>query len=296
MHQRMAKDAVTIVTTTSHTPAHPSTDQVTATLQSIRDYPEMKEVPHVIVCDGLPDSTSAEDKHHYHVYTEKLRELASQDTPCSENPWCNTTVLVNDTNKHIAQNIKDALQEVHTPLVAIHQHDFEWKPGIPIGSVLKAMQEDQDVNHVGLCQFEDHGCCNRDKYQHALGSLGLCEPDTYPGIPQMRRLYGYSDNDHITRKDFFANTILPLVGDRHIPMEHAWEPHIRQELERHPPCVWDGTCPEQLKDVTAVPGAYMISTPDRHLYHHDGRCGGVWAHQSVEACLEQSKQKRQKHL
>ena len=122
----MTDPLATIITTTSHVPSNPSTVQIEQTLRSIRKYSELSAAPHIVVCDGLKDGTPAQQQD-YRMYVDKLRSLASSDAPCDANPFCNTTVLELPEHRHIAHAIKAAADTVETPLIGVHQHDFEWK-------------------------------------------------------------------------------------------------------------------------------------------------------------------------
>ena len=96
---------------------------------------------------------------------------------------------------------------VNTPFIFVHQHDFSLEKDIDVVSLLKTMEQNENIKYVRLNQWRNrphkktgfHYSFDGDVDEKILGpsSIKLC------------RSFGWTDNDHFARTDYYRDFVLP---------------------------------------------------------------------------------------
>jgi hypothetical protein len=201
---------ITFITTTSVIPSHPSTSMLEISLKSFFQISGFEKIPKIIVFDEI-----SKDKR-YDEYKKRVIKLLKT------NPhFKNTMLIFLNEHHHITGAIRVALKYVKTKYLFIHQHDFQLIKPFDLDLVLDSMELNPDIKHVRLNKRRNI----RLGYDFYI--------DEYKGktkIP-LTRTFGWSDNDHITRKDYYENFVIPKVGNKKIPMEWALHGLERKDLK-----------------------------------------------------------------
>jgi len=187
---------LTIITTTSPIPSNPSTEILEKTQQSLFKTPALKECKKIIVFDGVP----LEQKYRtiaYELYIKNVEKLVN------ENPYfANTILVVNQEFKHLANSLREAFKFVTTPYVFVHQHDFLLVREFDVMNLIQSMDENPNLKLIRFNQFSNAA----NWWDGPVDSY--IEGGAH--VP-LTRTFGWSDNDHIARTDYYLNFVFPKV-------------------------------------------------------------------------------------
>ena len=189
-------DKLTIITTTSPIPSNPGTEMLKKTQESLFQVAALKECKKIIVFDGVPPQQRYRALA-YELYIQNVERLVR------ENPiFSNTTLVVNREFKHLANSLREAMKLVDTPYVFVHQHDFVLTRPFDAINLIKSMDENVNLKFIRFNRFYN-------------------EPNWWDGpiddyiaggsyVPLLRT-FGWSDNDHIARVDYYRDFVFPKV-------------------------------------------------------------------------------------
>lgn len=187
-----APDCITVVVTTSPTPAHPSTDDVEVVLASIRDRLPDAEV--IIAADGV----RGEQRRRVGAYEEYLRRLLWLTQRMD-----NVVVLRRETFGHQALTTRVALAHVVTPLVLFMEHDTPLQgPNLPWDALSDALHG----GAVDLVRFH-HESHVLEPHEHLM--VGPVED--VEGV-LLRPTAQWSQRPHLTRTLWYRELLARYFG------------------------------------------------------------------------------------
>jgi hypothetical protein len=103
------------------------------------------------------------------------------------------------------------MKEVTTPFVFIHQHDFVLEKNFDLNGLIATMMANPKIKHVRPAL----GQANQNLCPSWNGPVD--EEIEGPHFVPLCRTFGWSDNDHVARRDYYDTFVLPRCG--HGPME-----------------------------------------------------------------------------
>lgn len=241
-------EMITVITTTNPIPSIPNTKILYQSQASLFRIPAFAKCKKIIVFDGVQPAFEGR-REEYEQYKNKVIELTKTDPYFS-----NTELIFCEQWVHLAGAIKEALKRVNTPYLFIHQHDFILQKDFDLGGVIATMEVNPNVKHVRLSKYPTN-----TQVAHWEWDGPVEEVVDGPHFVPLCRTGGWSDNDHITRLDYYTDFVLPMCG--HGAMEWALHPALKNALIRkgpkgHPPF-----------------GTYIYGhiTDGGYIYHSDGR-------------------------
>jgi hypothetical protein len=235
-------DKLTIITTTSPIPSNPSTQMLKITQSSLFQIPALRGCKKIIVFDGVP-------------YPQRYRALAYElyirnvEKLTQENPlFFNTTLVINKEHKHLANSLKEAFKLVETPYVFVHQHDFSLIRPFDVVNLIRSMDENPNLKHIRLNRL----------YNFANYWDGDIDEVVIGGsYAPLTRTFGWSDNDHFARTDYYRNFVFPKI-EWNGPME--WFLHdpikIRSEHLSYGTYIYGHLC--EMPYISHLDGKYFI--------------------------------------
>ncbi len=232
-------DKLTINTPTSPIPSNPGTGMLEKTQESLLKVAALKACKKIIVFDGVPPQQRYRTLA-YELYIQNVEKLVR------ENPvFSNTTLVINREFKHLANSLREAMKLVDTPYVFVHQHDFILTRPFDAINLIKSMDENPNLKLIRFNRFSNVP----NGWDGAIDNYieGGCF------VPLMRT-FGWSDNDHIARMDYYNNFVFPKV-------------------------TWGGAMEWFLHDPSRIQmdhlsyGTYLYGHPNDapYIYHIDGK-------------------------
>lgn len=190
-------DMVTAIVPTSPTPGDPSTDNIVATIHSIRAQLPLAEI--VVVCDGVrPEQQSMADD-----YAEYVRRLLWH---CNFR-WRNVVPIVMGEWGHQANALRAGLELVTTPQLLFVEHDT------PLEGF---------IDWPNLCAVVQRGDANMIRFHHEKIILEPHKPlmlDDKPvpvhgdqhTVPMMRSAQFWA-RPHLASTAFYLDRVMPYFG------------------------------------------------------------------------------------
>ncbi|MCB1108813.1 MAG: hypothetical protein KDK44_04080 [Chlamydiia bacterium] len=210
-------DKLTLITSTSVIPSHPSTQMLEITQKSLNLIPEFKDCPRIIVFDGIP-SHQMNRSTAYEAYKQNVIELAKTNTD-----FANTKLIFCKEHKHLALALKEAMAQVTTPFVFVHQHDFKIIKPIDAIGLIRSMEDNPNLKHVRL---------NRRQVMATKWDGKVDNVIEGPSYVPLSRTWGWSDNDHFCPKKYYDEFIFSKIK-RKKPMEKVIQPLQRRAERRN---------------------------------------------------------------
>ncbi len=196
-------DKITIITNTSVMPSNPSTKLLETTQKSLSVIPGFSECHRIIVFDGLHIKQKCFEQQ-YEQYKKNVIELTK-----THPDFANTSLVFCKEHKHLALALKEGMKLVKTPFVFVHQHDFEIRKPVDSFGIVRSMEENPNLKHIRLHR----------KWNIVAGlDYHIDEEIDGPCYVPLCRTFGWSDNDHFTRKSYYDDFIFPKIT-KNWPME-----------------------------------------------------------------------------
>lgn len=203
-----ASEKVTLITTISPCLSYPRTIFLEISQYSfMRNIPNFEDMPKIIVCDA---AKNPEDAPSYEEFKERLQKLVAYHPH-----FQNTKLIFCSEWKCLVGAVKEALKEVTTEYVFLHQDDFELVKPLDLDGLVAAMDANHNIKHVrlnsGVNLLGKSNSYDRliDDYVEGGTSFPLL------------RTGGWSDNDHIARKDYYEDFVMLKIGEEATFMEHV---------------------------------------------------------------------------
>jgi hypothetical protein len=180
---------ITVLMPTSPIPAHPSTDVIESTINSVRE--NLPEAPIIIMIDGVRSEQEHRRKDYYE-YVERLKILCQT--------WKNVSYLVFNEYSHQAEMTRCALELVKTPLILFMEHDTFFTGPIDWEGIERVVIAG-DANMVGFY-------CMLQSWIHPEHVYLTLENERryYQGVP-MVRTWQWSQRPHVSPTDFYCKII-----------------------------------------------------------------------------------------
>lgn len=193
----------------------------------------------IIVFDGVPIQQSYRTLA-YELFIKNVEKLVQ------ENPaFANTKLVINREHKHLANSLREAIKIADTPYVLVHQHDFALARPFDAITLIESMDRNPNIKMVRFNKWPN------------IGNWWDGEVDDYVEggtLAPLTRTFGWSDNDHIARLDYYIDFVLPKV---------TWNGAME----------WFVHNPEKCKQNHLEFGTYIYGAPGEapYLKHLDGK-------------------------
>ncbi len=242
---------ITVITTTNPIPSIPDTQILYRSQSSLFRIPVFAKCKKIIVFDGIQPAYENRQQD-YETYKKNVVELSKTDEY-----FTNTELIFCDRWVHLAGAIREAIKHVKTPYLFIHQHDFVLRKDFDLRGIIATMEVNQNVKHVRLAKFPTNTFAGQWEFDGPVEEM--VEGAAF--VP-LCRTGGWSDNDHITRLEYYTDFVLPQCN--HGAMEWSLHPALKNALLRQGP---HGHLPF---------GTYIYGhiTDGGYIHHSDGR--DVW--------------------
>jgi len=150
-------ELVTVILTTSPSPAQPGTELVEQVLRSMMTLaPALARSRLIIVCDGVKAATGDKvqwrsakvdeaARCNYEEYKARLRAAAAEAADSSAGSWMppRSELLELGANHGFGFAVRAALELVDTPLVCVIQHDRTFMRHVDVEPIVRSMLEHQ---------------------------------------------------------------------------------------------------------------------------------------------------------
>lgn len=219
-----ASEKVTLITTISPCPSYPRTIFLEMSQYSfMRNIPNFEAMPKIIVCDGIRNPA---DAPAYEEFKARLQKLAA-----SHPHFQNTKLIFCTEFKCLVGAVKEALKTVTTEYVFLHQDDFELVKPLDLDGLVAAMDENHNIKHVRL--NSGMNLLGKSNSYDRLIDDCIEGGTSFP----LLRTGGWSDNDHIARKDYYEEFVMPTIGEEATFMEHIMNQlemkDLGEDINRH---------------------------------------------------------------
>ncbi len=213
-----ASQLITVITITNPIPSIPSTEFIYQAQKSLFYVPAFALCKRIIVFDGIQPGWEdrAED---YEQYKRNVIELTKSDPY-----FMNTDLLFCPSWVHLSGAIKEALEHVSTPFIFIHPHDMCLLRNFDLNGLIASMAANSNIKYVHLAvgpnnaQYGDFWGGPIDQIINGPHFIPLC------------RFFGWSDLDHVARRDYYVEFVLPqCIGHdvRNYAMETLLHPMLK---------------------------------------------------------------------
>ena len=166
------------------------------TQNSLFVIPALRECKRIIVFDGVHYN----QRYRALSYALFIRNVINLTL---ENPaFSNTTLVINREHKHLANSLREAIQLVDTPYVFVHQHDFFLARPFDIVKLIESMDHNPNLKHIRLNRTQTEP----NEWDGQIDNVIVGGSE----VP-LTRTFGWSDNDHIARTDYYHNFVLPKI-------------------------------------------------------------------------------------
>jgi hypothetical protein len=222
---KQAASKITFITTTNPIQSIPSTEIIYESMKSFYQVPALRKCKKIIVFDGIQPGFENREKD-YEQYKKNILEL-TKTSPY----FANTELVFCPSWHHLSGAIKLALEQVDTPFIFVHQHDFLLRKKIKLNELLTSMSQNQNIKYVRLNQGSNvpH---RKGEFHHLYdGDVdNVVEGGT---LAPLTRNFGWSDNDHFARTDYYRDFVLPRCGFG--AMECYLHPLLKESLTKNGP-------------------------------------------------------------
>ena len=249
------RDQITLITSTSPVPSNPSTRIIKEGLESYLLIPELTDCPKIIICDAPRTNLSGYRVENYNKFLENLSDLCKSGNPAFQN----TTIIKCKEFSCLAGALEIAVAQVKTPYMLIHQHDFQLLKTIDLRGLLKTMDRIPNIKHVRLNKKVN------ESNPYDLEVTPIAEKSDVP----LCRCFGWSDNDHVTRKSYYTDFIFvhinAMAKSRNSPVKSYMEKYIHPMMRTDLKYNGDKVHPKY--------GTYLYGElgEEPYLFHLNGR-------------------------
>lgn len=245
-------EQITIITTTNPIPSIPSTKILYASMKSLYQIPAFRRCKKIIVFDGIQSGFESR-QNDYEEYKKNISKL-TETSPY----FFNTELVFCPQWSHLAGAIKQALEHVTTPYLFIHQHDFNLVKKIKLNHLLTSMHTNPNIKYVRLNSYGKNLPSNTTGFHYRYDG----DVDNFVeggSLIPLTRTFGWSDNDHIARTDYYRDFILPNC--KFGAMEWFLHPLFKKSLR------------EQGPNCHLLFGTYLYGglNDGKYIQHTDGR-------------------------
>lgn len=211
----VASKLITVMTSTSPIPSHPSTKLLYEAQESLMRIPALKKSKKIIVFDEIkPGNEHLKEK--YEQYKKNVIELTKTDPV-----FANTELVFSNSWNHLSGSVKNGMQSVRTPFVLMHQHDLVLKKWFDLNGLLATMLVNPRIKYVHFW-----GGNNTDEWYNGpvdnkvegIHYVPLC------------RSFGWSDQTHVASTNYYCTFVLPKCSKCF--MEKVLHPALKSAIKQ----------------------------------------------------------------
>lgn len=252
LSEEECSELITVICTTNPIPSIPKTDILYESMKSLDQISAFRKCKKIIVFDGIQPGYEHRTSD-YDTYKQNIQELANASPY-----FINTELVFCPTWVHLAGAIAHALESVTTPYLFIHQHDFQLLKPFDLPKLLTSMQFNPNIKYVRLNAYRKNRP-ERKTGQHYRYDGDVDRVILGGSLIPLSRTFGWSDNDHIARTDYYRDFVLPSCEFG--AMEWFLHPMLKESIKKNG------------QDGHLSFGTYLYGDLDdgKYLHHLDGR-------------------------
>ncbi len=188
---------ITVITGTSYIHTHPDTKHIRPAQESLYRIPAFALCKKLIAFDGIyPQYRGTKEEDLYEQYKLNVMLLTDTDpyftnTECVFCPWW----------MHLSGALRTAMDYVETPFVFVHQHDLRLQKDFDLNGVIATMVANPNIKYVNLWS----GINSESEWYN----WPLDQVIEGPHFVPLCRSFGWSDQCHIARADYYREFVLP---------------------------------------------------------------------------------------
>ena len=204
---------LTTIVSTSPSPADPETSTIQRTIRKVREYPELRDEPIIVMFDGVYDNLRYPSQADLEINTGATDDILKKRTERYVEyksrllPWCaenNVQTIVFATHTHRANMTRETLKQIQTPCVMPLDHDVYPVGDIPWETIRGAMEDDR-VNSIRLYYLSEI----HPDHKHLMSK----ERELINGVPLLKTIQ-YGDRPNIQKSDFLRYILEKYVGKK----------------------------------------------------------------------------------
>jgi hypothetical protein len=238
-------ELITIITSTNPIPSIPDIDHIYQAQVSLFQIPALASCKKIIVFDGIQPGYESR-ANDYELYKKRIIELTENDPY-----FANTQLIFSPKWEHLAGSIRQAIDHVKTPFIYVHQHDFRLKRPFDLNGVIATMVANPKIKYVRLGHAPNSYRGEWSGYPD--------EKVVGPHFIPLSRVFRWSDQDHVTRLDYYRDFVLPSCHKNF--MEASMHPALMSSIKKY-----------GYDEGHAPFGTYLYGDLNEgsYLYHSDG--------------------------
>jgi hypothetical protein len=202
--------SLSVIITASFIKSHPSIDFIKNTIESL-DYLKLKEDTPIFLAHDYNSSLE------YIQYLENLHEYV-KDKPFIK-------IIKRETHGHLTGNIRNVFNFINTEYVLILQHDLPFIRKLEIYNIIYDMQNTPELKHIRFNKRNNIKFAS-DSLNDLFGKQLVCTYNTYTRTPS------WSDNNHISRTDYYREIILKECKDGSFMENTLIKRSINEEIHK----------------------------------------------------------------
>ena len=183
--------SLSVIITASFIKSHPSIDFIKYTIESL-GYLNLKEDTPIFLAHDYNSSVE------YRKYLENLNEYV-KDKPFIK-------IVIRGKHGGLTFNVRNAFNFINTDYVLIIQHDLPFIRNLEIQDIIYDMQNTPELKHIRFNKRSNIKVAT-DSLNDLFGKQVTCKYNTYTRTPS------WSDNNHISRADYYRDLILKQCKD-----------------------------------------------------------------------------------
>jgi len=197
---------LTIVILCSPSPKHPSIQMITETLDSLNFLGLNKELPIIISHDFPHPESPGETFISYEQYLRNLKVFVSGKS--------NISIIESTSFSHLSGSISNSLKYVDSKYVLFVQHDLKFIAPVDLNGCILAMEENSRIKHVRFNKNVNQAKVWDQDPAHRKLLFREIRIEQFGTELKLIRTLGWSDNNHLTRTEYYRSIVMPMVGMR----------------------------------------------------------------------------------
>lgn len=206
-------DQITVVIAANPIQSHPSTHMISAVIDSLSYLGITHEVPLVLAHDAPPPNSTSDVVSRFEEYLSEIEVLGRIRG--------NTQISLLRKWGQLTSSLREAMCLVETKYVLVCQHDLVFTRPVEMEAALWVLDHDSSVKHIRFNLQRNKPYSFDARPQSRLRSYRE-KTYVYQGRPlSVISTLAWSDNNHLTSRDYYDRLVFPMVGKRKVPPEHV---------------------------------------------------------------------------
>jgi len=218
---RCHKSRITTIITTSPYKKMDFKNHLYKTVDSLRKIPELYRSPVIIGFDGSdlnpkrevdPRCAHPTDVAQYEAYKDEVKRTVRNLLP-------NVIFVEAPERLCLTGNIRQCMDRVETKYVNIMQHDMPITKRFPLDKIINLLESDPEKFKLVryACYMPNHG---HEEWTRAMTHASLTHSTLRFQGQTFSRCNQWSDNNHITTRDYYEKIVFPITLSKNSFMEH----------------------------------------------------------------------------